>query len=283
MQNFGPPNANPIVTANVIHALKANAVHSFIPPSSAEYPAIRVSGLYGHNPLQNHILSILPQTEFARISPHLEFVSLGCNDTVLAADSKMTHIYFPTSCVLSQLHETEDGNSSETAIIGHEGVAGVALFMGSGRSMDRVVVKCGGYAFRLKADVLLEEFSQGGVFQRSLLRYTHALILQMSQTAACNRHHGVRQQLCRWLLLALDRLSDNKIEVTQNSIALSLGVRRESITEAAKNLQREGAIEYSRGRIVVLDREVLERNTCECYRELKSEYDRQLTPTGTEA
>ena len=278
-QTFIAPVANPIIAAKAIDALKSGALPGVPASSGAEEPATRISGLFGHNPLQNHVLATLHPTEFSRIAPHLELVNLQCDATVCQADEKMTHLYFPTNCILSLLHETEDGNSAETAVIGHEGVAGVALFMGGERSMGRIAVKCGGYAFRLKASALLEEFSRGGALQRCLLRYTHGLISQMSQTAVCNRHHGVMQQLCRWLLLTLDRLPDNKIGATQNFIALSVGVRRESIAEAAKKLQRDGVIDYSRGQITIQDRAALERDACECYRELRVEYDRFLAYT----
>lgn len=234
--------------------------------------SLRIAGLYGHNPLQNHILASLPADDFKRLQMHLEFVAMPFGMTICEADSQMRHIYFVTSSIISLLHDMKDGSSAETAVIGNEGVLGIALFMGGGKSLNRATVKSAGYGFRLSANILMEEFARGGALQQLLLRYTQALITQMSQTAVCNRHHSVPQQLCRSLLLTLDRLPGNEISVTQSSIAAMLGVRRESVAEAAGKLQEEGLIQYARGHLTVLDRSGLEARACECYHGLKHEH-----------
>jgi CRP-like cAMP-binding protein len=262
--------------ASAINAIKAKAVREMVQPGMRPIAPVRLAGLYGHNPRQNHLLAGLSDTDYDRILPHLEFVSMPFGMTVCEADTAMQHVYFLTSSIVSLMYETRDGASSETAVVGNEGVVGVALFMGGGNSLNRAIVKSAGYGFRLKASVLREEFSRGGVFQQMLLRYTQALLTQMSQTAVCNRHHSVVQQLCRWLLLSLDRLPSNEMSMTQGLIANMLGVRRESVAEAAGKLQDEGLINYSRGHIVITDRAGLEARVCECYAGVKKEYDRLL-------
>ena len=191
--------------------------------------------------------------------------------------SRMQHVYFPTTAIVSLLYVLENGASAEIAIVGNEGIVGISLFMGGETTPSRAVVQSAGFGYRVKAHLLKEEFNRGGPVQRLLLRYTQALITQMTQTAVCNRHHSVEQQLCRWLLLSLDRLSSATLIMTQELIANMLGVRREGVTEAAGNLQRAGLIHYSRGRITVLDRSGLEKAVCECYAVVKLEFDRLLS------
>ncbi len=192
--------------------------------------------------------------------------------------NQLQHVYFPTDCIVSLLYVMEDGHSAEIAIVGNEGIVGVALFMGGETTPSRGIVQSAGHAYRLPGKLLKEEFFRAGPLQQLLLRYTQALLTQMAQTAACNRHHSVDQQLCRWLLLSLDRLSSDELVMTQELIANMLGVRREGVTEAAGQLQKLGLIHYSRGRIKVLDRPGLEKKTCECYRVVKREFDRLLPP-----
>ena len=194
--------------------------------------------------------------------------------------SKLTHVYFPTTSIVSLLYVMEDGASAEIAVVGHEGIVGISLFMGGETTPSRAVVQSAGLAFRLKADVMMQEFNRAGPVLHLLLRYTQALITQMAQTAVCNRHHSLDQQLCRWLLLSLDRLHSNEIVMTQELIANMLGVRREGVTEAAGNLQQAGLIRYRRGHITVLDRARLEQRTCECYAVVRREYDRLLPATA---
>ncbi|AMP00548.1 crp-like helix-turn-helix domain protein [Collimonas arenae] len=245
--------------------------------SEKKLATLRIAGLHGHNPLQNHLLAALPAEDFKRLLPNLEFVAMPLGMTVCEAGCQMRHLYFLTSSIVSLLHDMKDGSSAETAVIGNEGVAGIALFMGGGENQNRATVKSAGYGFRLKASILNEEFNRGGALQQLLLRYTQALITQMSQTAVCNRHHSVPQQLCRSLLLTLDRLPSNEICVTQSLIASMLGVRRESIAEAAAKLQSDGLIQYARGHMTILNRRGLEARACECYSGLKQDY-RQLFP-----
>ena len=192
-------------TSGAITAVKAKAARSLVQPGLRPVTPVRLAGLYGHNPRQNNLLAGLSSADYERILPHLEFVSMPFGMTVCESDTAMQHAYFLTSSIVSLMYETRDGASSETAVVGNEGVVGVALFMGGGNSLNRAIVKSAGYGFRLKASILKEEFSRGGRFQQMLLRYTQALLTQMSQTAVCNRHHSVVQQLCRWLLLSLDR------------------------------------------------------------------------------
>jgi CRP-like cAMP-binding protein len=215
----------------------------------------------------------------------LEQVDLPLGKVLYEPSSKLTHVYFPTTSIVSLLYVMENGASAEIAVVGHEGIVGVSLFMGGESTPSRAVVQSAGEGLRLEAHVLMREFKRGGPMQRLLLRYTQALITQMSQTAACNRHHSLDQQLCRWLLLSIDRLDSHQLLMTQGLIANMLGVRREGVTEAAGNLQEAGLIDYQRGRITVLDRAGLERRTCECYAVVKKEYDRLLPkrwrPDGT--
>nr|WP_294889621.1 Crp/Fnr family transcriptional regulator [uncultured Limnobacter sp.] len=229
-----------------------------------------------NSPPLNHLLNALPLSDFERIKPKLETVTLNMGDVLYESGDQMRHAYFPTTAIISLLYVLEDGSSVEIAVVGNEGMLGIALFMGGHTTPSRAIVRGKGQALRLKADNLLEEFQLGGQTQSLLLRYTQALITQMTQTGVCNRHHSVEQQLCRWLLLSLDRLPGNSLDMTQDLIASMLGVRREGVTEAAGRLQRDGLIQYSRGHIEVLDRPRLEQNVCECYKVVKTEFDRLL-------
>jgi CRP-like cAMP-binding protein len=230
----------------------------------------------GPSPLQNHILAALPSADEERLLPQLELVPLPLGWAVYEAGDAQGYVYFPTNSIVSLLYVMQDGSSAEIAVVGNEGVVGIALFMGGETTPSRAVVQSAGHGYRLKADMLKTEFGQGGDLQHLLLRYTQALITQMAQTAVCNRHHAVEQQLCRWLLLSLDRLPSNELSMTQELIANMLGVRREGVTEAAGHLQAAGLIHYSRGKITVLDRAQLETRVCECYRVVKRESDRLL-------
>ena len=229
-----------------------------------------------HSPKQNHLLAVLPAEDYARLLPDLELVPMPLGWVVYESGGQMGYVYFPTTSIVSLLYVTASGASAEIAITGNEGVVGIALFLGGESSPSRAVVQSAGHGYRLKASVLKKEFALGGRLQYLALRYTQALITQMGQTAVCNRHHALEQQLCRWLLLSLDRLPGNKLLMTQELIANMLGVRREGVTEAASKLQAEGLIEYSRGRITILDRLKLERRVCECYAIVKREYERLL-------
>jgi CRP-like cAMP-binding protein len=213
---------------------------------------------------------------WGRWAPQLETVPLRLGQVLYESGATLSHVYFPTTTIVSLLYVTENGESAEIAIVGNEGIVGVSLFMGGESTTSRAVVQSAGQAIRLRAQALKEEFNQGGPVMHLLLRYTQALITQMAQTAVCNRHHTLDQQLCRWLLLSLDRLRGNELVMTQELIANMLGVRREGVTESALKLQRAGLIRYTRGHISVLDREGLERRTCECYVAVRSEYDRLL-------
>jgi CRP-like cAMP-binding protein len=269
----------PVVNSRAIAALnketpRKESQHGFGRPIVQSENIVRIAGLYGHNPKQNRLLAELPDEDYERLLPDLELVSMQFGATVVETGIQMQYVYFPTSSIVSMLYDTKDGASAETAVIGNEGVIGVTMFMGGGTSLNRTVVKSAGYGFRLKASILREEFDRGGALQQILLRYTQALLAQMSQTAVCNRHHTVAQQLCRWLLLSLDRLPTNELSMTQELIANMLGVRRESVAEAAGKLQDEGLIHYSRGHITVLDRAGLEERVCECYHGVKQEYIR---------
>ncbi len=230
-----------------------------------------------HHPTQNHLLAALPRAEFDRLAPHLELAPMALGAALYESGGRLQHVYFPTTSIVSLLYVLENGASAEIAIVGNEGILGIALFMGGETTPSRAVVQSAGYAYRLKAQVLKAEFNRAGPVMHLLLRYTQALITQMTQTAVCNRHHTVEQQLCRWLLLSLDRLPADSLTMTQELIANMLGVRREGVTEAAGKLQRAGLISYSRGRIEVLDRPGLEQAVCECYAVVKREYDRLLT------
>lgn len=227
-------------------------------------------------PQHNQLLAALPEADFQRLLPYLESVDLPLGMVVFESGDKLQHLYFPTCGIVSLLYAMESGASTEIAVIGNEGVVGIALFMGGESTPSRAVVQSVGQGFRMKASVLKTEFERGGRLQYLLLRYTQSLIAQMTQTAVCNRHHSVDQQLCRWLLLSLDRLPGNELKMTQELIANMLGVRREGVTEAAGKLQEAGLIRYSRGRITVLDRARLEQRVCECYAVVKKEMDRLL-------
>lgn len=234
------------------------------------------------SPEQNHLLAALPPSDLARIAPCLEHVRMPLGDALYEAGGPLEHVYFPTTSIVSLLYVMEDGSSAEIAVVGNEGILGISLFMGGETTPSRAVVQSEGDAYRLKAQLLKQEFNRAGPMMQLLLRYTQALITQMAQTAVCNRHHSVDQQLCRWLLLSLDRLSGNDLAMTQELIANMLGVRREGVTEAAGKLRDAGIIEYSRGHIKVLDRRELERRVCECYAVVKREFDRLFSerPTG---
>lgn len=232
-----------------------------------------------NSPTCNHLLNALPQEDYERIEPHLESVTLKLGEVLYESGDQMRHAYFPTTAIVSLLYVLENGSSAEIAVVGNEGILGIALFMGGHTTPSRAVVQSKGNAYRLKANLLLDEFNRGGASHNLLLRYTQALITQMTQTAVCYRHHTVEQQLCRWLLLSLDRLHGNALDMTQELIANMLGVRREGVTEAAGRLQRDGLIQYSRGHIEILDRERLEGRVCECYQVVKTEFDR-LLPVG---
>ena len=228
------------------------------------------------DPRQNHLLAALPEADFARIAEHLELVPMPLGKVLYESGSKMNHVYFPTTAIVSLLYVMENGSSAEIAVVGNDGIVGISLFMGGETTPSRAVVQSAGEAYRLKAGLLKDEFNRYGPTMHLLLRYTLALITQMTQTAVCNRHHSVDQQLCRWLLLSLDRLSSNELKMTQELMANMLGVRREGVTEAAGNLQSAGLILYSRGHIKVLDRPGLEARACECYDVVRRESARLL-------
>jgi CRP-like cAMP-binding protein len=228
------------------------------------------------DPRGNHLLAALPYAEWQRWRLHLEPVSLPLGKVLYESGSRLTHVYFPTTSIVSLLYVMEDGASAEIAIVGYEGVVGISLFMGGESTPSRAVVQSAGQGFRLRASMIQEEFSRVGSVMHLLLRYTQALITQMAQTAVCNRHHSLDQQLCRWLLLSLDRLPSSELMMTQELIANMLGVRREGVTAAAGHLQKAGLIQYRRGHIKVLDRHKLEKRVCECYAVVKKEYDRLL-------
>ena len=228
------------------------------------------------NPRANRLLAALPDAEWRRWQPQLEIVDMPLGRVLYESGVAMGHVYFPTTAIVSLLYVMEDGASAEIAVVGREGLVGVSLFMGGGSTPSRAVVQSAGRGFRLRAAAMTEEFNLAGPVLHLLLRYTQALITQMSQTAVCNRHHSLDQQLCRWLLLSLDRLDSAELNMTQELIANMLGVRREGVTEAALKLQRAGLISYARGRITALDRRGLEARSCECYSVVKKEYDRLL-------
>lgn len=230
-----------------------------------------------HSPQQNHLLAALPAAELELLAIHLELVPMRLGDMLYGPDEQLRHAYFPTTSIVSLHYVMESGASAETAGVGNEGVVGVSLFMGGDTTPSSAVVQTAGYAYRLSRQILKEEFNRGAALQGLLLRYTQALITQMAQTAVCNRHHSVEQQLCRWLLLTLDRLSGNELIMTQELVANMLGVRRVGVTEAAGNLQRAGYISYRRGHIAVLDRLGLEQHACECYAVVKKELSRLLS------
>ncbi|PXW28598.1 Crp/Fnr family transcriptional regulator [Paraburkholderia caballeronis] len=224
----------------------------------------------------NHLLAVLPEAEWIRISPHLVLVDMPLGQVIYESGRRLNHVYFPTTAIVSLLYVMENGASGEIAIVGNEGIVGMAIFMGGETTPGRAVVQSAGNAYRLDARLLKEEFHRAGPMQRLLLRYTQALITQMAQTAVCNRHHSIDQQLCRWLLLSIDRLPSNEMTMTQELIANMLGVRRPGVTEAAMKLQDAGLIRYSYGHIEVVDRPRLEERVCECYAVVKREFDRLL-------
>jgi CRP-like cAMP-binding protein len=229
-----------------------------------------------HTPTQNSLLAALSAPEQERLFPQLELVPMPLGKVLYESGNRLGHVYFPTDCIVSLLYVMENGASAEIAVVGNEGLVGVALFMGGETTPSRAVVQSAGFAYRLPGARIKQEFNRGGAMQELMLRYTQALLTQMAQTAVCNRHHSVDQQLCRWLLLSLDRLSSNELTMTQELIANMLGVRREGVTEAAGKLQDAGLIRYRRGRITVLDRPGVEARACECYQVVKAEFDRLL-------
>ena len=229
-----------------------------------------------HSHAENRLLAVLPAIERERVYPKLELVRMPLGSVLYESGSRMDHVYFPTNSIISLLYVMADGASAEIAVVGNDGMVGVSLFMGGETTPSRAVVQSAGVAYRLPGSLLKEEFRRGGAMQYLLLRYTQALLTQMAQTAVCNRHHSVDQQLCRWLLLSLDRLASNELAMTQELIANMLGVRREGVTEAAGKLQAAGVIRYSRGRITVLDRPALEAQACECYDVVRKEFRRLL-------
>jgi CRP-like cAMP-binding protein len=225
---------------------------------------------------RNHLLAALPDADWQRWQPQLEWVPLPLGQVLYESGCTMSHVYFPTDAIVSLLYVMADGASAEIAVVGNEGVVGISLFMGGGSTPSRAVVQSAGQGWRLRAAAIRDEFNDSAPVMHLLLRYTQALITQMAQTAVCNRHHVLDQQLCRWLLLSLDRLQGSDLVMTQELIANMLGVRREGVTEAALKLQKNGLIRYARGHITVLDRPGLEARTCECYAVVKKEYDRLL-------
>ncbi|AKU12126.1 cAMP-binding protein [Azoarcus sp. CIB] len=234
-----------------------------------------------HDPRQNHLLAALPADDYARLAPQLELIPLALGDVLYESGIQMYHVYFPTDSIVSLLYVMEDGATVEIAMVGNEGVVGISLFMGGETTPSRAVVQSAGHAYRLTSQALKDEFDRvggrrSGALHNLLLRYAQALLTQMAQTAVCNRHHSLDQQLCRWLLLSLDRLLVNELIMTQELIANMLGVRREGVTEAAGKLQKAGVIEYRRGHITILDRPGLEARACECYAVVKREFDRLL-------
>jgi CRP-like cAMP-binding protein len=227
-----------------------------------------------HLPEQNYLLAALSPDERDRVVPHLRLVAMPLGKVLYESGDELEYVYFPTDSIVSLLYVLESGASAEISVVGNEGLIGIALFMGGGTTPSRAIVQSAGHAYRLAGQRLKDEFHRNGGMQVLLLRYTQALITQMAQTAVCNRHHSVDQQLCRWLLLSLDRLKSNKLVMTQELIANMLGVRREGVTDAAGKLQKLGVISYSRGQITVLDRPQLEQLSCECYSVVKRETDR---------
>ncbi len=228
------------------------------------------------DPRANWLLAALPEAEWQRWLPLLEPVALPLGQVLYESGRTMSHLYFPTTAIVSLLYVLENGASAEIAVVGNEGIVGISLFMGGGSTPSRAVVQSAGHGFRLSSQAGQDEFNRAGPVMHLLLRYTQALITQMAQTAVCNRHHSLDRQLCRWLLLSLDRLAGDELVMTQDLIANMLGVRRESVTEAAMKLQKAGCIRYARGHVKVLDRSGLESRTCECYAVVKKEYDRLL-------
>lgn len=231
-------------------------------------------------PAENRLLSMLPEQDYQRLLCNLKRVDFQLGDTLYEPNAQMPYVYFPTDCIVSLLCIMEDGDSAEIAVVGFEGIVGVSLFMGGETTPSRAVVQSAGTAYRLPSGVMKDEFYRAGPTQRVLLRYTQALLTQTAQTAVCNRHHSLDQQLCRWLLLSHDRIRSNELLMTQELIANMLGVRREGVTEAAGKLHKAGLIDYHRGHITIRDRQGLERRTCECYEVVRREYERLLTDSA---
>ena len=229
-----------------------------------------------HDPKQNHLLSVLPLEVYQYLHPDLELMSMPLGEVLYESGAQMEYVYFPTTSIVSLIYNTENGHSAEIAVTGCEGMVGVALFIGGDTTPSRTLVQNAGHAYRYKGELLKAAFKVGGLLQHMLLRFTQALITQIAQTAVCNRHHSIDQQLCRWLLLSLDRLDTNQLTMTQDLIANMLWVRREGVTKAAGKLQSAGLISYHRGHIDVIDRPGLEGQVCECYSVVKNEYDRIL-------
>jgi len=246
------------------------------PGSFRAKDAVTLKPLSPLDPKRNRLLSALPETEWKRWRTQVESVDMPLGHVLYESGATQSHVWFPIDAIVSLLYVMQNGSSAEIAVVGNEGVIGISLFMGGESTPSRAVVQSAGAGFRLKAQVMKDEFARSGPVMHLLLRYTQALITQMAQTAVCNRHHTLDQQLCRWLLLSMDRLLGNELIMTQELIANMLGVRREGVTEAALKLQSDGLIRYSRGRITVIDRRGLERRTCECYAVVKKEYDRLL-------
>ena len=228
------------------------------------------------DPKKNRLLAALPDAEWKRLLPQLESVDMPLGHVLYESGSTLAHVYFPTTAIVSLLYVMENGASAEIAVVGNEGIVGISLFMGGESTPSRAIVQSAGRGFRLESQLIKDEFNRAGPVLHLLLRYTQALITQMAQTAVCNRHHSLDQQLCRWLLLSLDRLEGNELAMTQELIANMLGVRREGVTEGALKLQQAGLIRYARGHIAVLDRKGLEERTCECYAVVRKEYNRLL-------
>ncbi|TAN64667.1 MAG: Crp/Fnr family transcriptional regulator [Methylobacter sp.] len=233
-----------------------------------------------HSPYQNHLLAALPAEITERLIPHLELIAMPLGQVIYDSGTQLHYVYFPTTAIVSIHYIMENGASAEIAGVGNEGVLGISLFLGGNTTPNLATVQTAGHSYRLKGALVMVEFNRAGPMMRLMLRYTQALMTQMSQTAACNRHHSVEQQLCRWLVLTLDRLPSNELTITQELIAGMLGVRREGITEAAGKLQRDGLISYRRGHITVLDRSGLEYRACECYKVVKKEFHRLLRDSG---
>jgi CRP-like cAMP-binding protein len=246
------------------------------PDSNTPAPVSTVESRMQPDPKQNLLLASLPPEEWARWQPQLELVDLPLGKVLHESGAPMSYVYFPTSAIISLLYVLENGASAEIAVVGFEGVVGISILMGGGSTPSRAVVQSAGKGYRLRSDAMKREFERSGPVMHLMLRFIQALITQMSQTAVCNRHHALDQQLCRWLLLSLDRLHGDQLVMTQELIANMLGVRREGVTEAALKLQKAGLIQYSRGHITVLDRSGLQERTCECYEVVKKEYDRLL-------
>jgi CRP-like cAMP-binding protein len=230
----------------------------------------------GKDPRTNHLLAAVPESEIQRMLPLLEWVDLPLGQVLYESGRTLSHVYFPSTAIISLLYVMENGASAEIAVVGNDGLVGISIFMGGGSTPSRAVVQSAGSGWRMRAQAVRDEFNLSGPVMHVLLRYTQALITQMAQTAVCNRHHSLDQQLCRWLLLSLDRLEGNELVMTQELIANMLGVRREGVTDSALKLQKLGLIRYARGHITVLDRPGLEARTCECYAVVKKEYDRLL-------